>query len=415
MKYGLLFLYQTVICLSDALLRLLARHPSWCKSAKLRAFCTERAQQTLPSLDRSQPVYWFHAASMGEFAAVRPIIRALQSSSCQIVVTFFSPTGVHAVEARRIGVAWVGYLPIDTRANVTEFLQELRPSAAIFSMKELWPNMLAELRRRDIPAYLVDAYVRPSMKFFRPWGGLFCWCLRQFTHIYALDESTRQSLSALGVHQCTVTGDPLFDQAYAVAQQEWHDPVVERFCGEDDIFIVGSLDDQTDLQLVAQLINEHPERRFLVIPHEIGSHWVSKIEECVHGRSVRYTTCNDDTPLRSCQVLIVNTVGMLPYLYRYARWAYVGGGFTPLIHSLLEPAVYGLPVAFGPRIEHMATPQQLIDCGVGTKICSYVQLHDWYVRCADGAIRTDEVRAAAQHYVKQNLGATERIVKEIRL
>ena len=106
-------------------------------------------------------------------------------------------------------------------------------------------------------------------------------------------------------------------------------------------------------------------------------------------------------------------VGALAYMYRYATWAYVGGGFTPLLHSLIEATVYGIPVSFGPQIHRKVTPRQMIDLGIGQIVRNADDLDRWFTSLKDNTPRLEEIREISKKYVHSNIGATEEIVKAI--
>ncbi|MDE6038146.1 MAG: hypothetical protein K2G05_07785, partial [Duncaniella sp.] len=107
----------------------------------------ENVEKGASTLDRSKPTVWLHAASLGEFGIARPIIKAIKSESdCNVVVTFFSPTGYEAVSKNPRDIDRVFYLPLDTKANASRFLDAVRPDCAVFMVSEYWHNYLHQLR-----------------------------------------------------------------------------------------------------------------------------------------------------------------------------------------------------------------------------------------------------------------------------
>ena len=106
-------------------------------------------------------------------------------------------------------------------------------------------------------------------------------------------------------------------------------------------------------------------------------------------------------------------MGALASIYRYARWAYVGGGFTPYLHSIIEATAYGLPVAYGPRIERKPTAQDLADLGVGRIVENAEQLDDWFSELKNNKKRLEKISQTAKQYMKRHEGATEAIVATI--
>ncbi len=117
--------------------------------------------------------------------------------------------------------------------------------------------------------------------------------------------------------------------------------------------------------------------------------------------------------MSDAQVMIVDFVGALAYIYRYASWAYVGGGFTRLLHSVIEPAVYGIPVSFGPNIRRKVTPTEMERLGIGKVVHDIEELDIWFKRLKSDTARQQYIAKRAAKYVSQNTGATPRVVQQI--
>lgn len=358
---------------------------------------------------------WLHAASLGEYAIARPIINELRRrGNFRIVMTFFSPSGYEVIENKPGEVDYLYYLPLDTRRNVTRFLDLVKPDAAAFMVSEYWYNYLHELKRRGIPTYLISAKITRKSIFNRPYGFLHRRCLSCYRHIFVLDEESRGMLNHLGANNVTVSGNPLFDNAIAKASEQWADAVLNRFTsGHDRIFVAGSVHDDTDIDLIAKLANAHRDTRFIIVPHSISDDFISRIETRLKGGSCRYSCSHDTTTFADTQSIIIDNVGMLAYIYRYGTLAYVGGGFTPLLHSVIEATVYGIPVTFGPCIHRKITPQQLSDLGLGQVIHNYEDLNDWMQRMNGNTRRLCEIRKIALGYISRNAHATEAIVNKM--
>lgn len=410
-------LYNAVIVFVGWVLRLLdgCNIP---RKGKFRRFMAGQANVFADMEARFRPderrVVWVHAASMGEYGVARPLISRLkEEGGVRVVLTFFSPTGYEALTQRLAqNVADdVFYLPLDTPANARRLLDMLQPKAAVFIISEYWMNYLTELKRRNIPVSLVSAIIGDNSVFFRWYGALHRKMLRCFSHLFVLDRHSLDNLRRLGIRQAQVMGDPLFDNAIQVAAQPYHDAVIDRFCRDTgDVFIAGSISDDNDLRLVASLANRHGERKFIFVPHEISERKVESIQSQLQGRSVCYSAVTNKTDFQGVQVLIIDFVGALSRIYRYGRWAYVGGGFTPLLHSVIEATVYGLPVCFGPRIERKVTPQRLIELGVGDIVRNEDEIEAWY-RQMQQPERLDSIRETARQYTQSNAGATEKVVE----
>lgn len=368
----------------------------------------------MAGIDRSVPTIWFHAASLGEYGVARPLINAVRRSGrCNIIMTFFSPSGYEPVSQNHPDIDRVFYLPLDTRRKARRFIEIVKPDRAVILISEYWPNYLQQLKFSSVPTFLVSAIIRDNSQFFRWYGKIYRKSLSAFSHIFVLNEASRFNLRMLGYTDVTVAGDALFDNAALVARTPWSDPVLERFSAGRQVFIAGSISDENDLKMVATLVKRHPEVAFILVPHDIKDSAIEAIKDACGPGIIRYSqTTPDDTSLSTAHCLIVDCMGKLAYLYRYGTWAYVGGGFTPLLHSVIEATVYGLPVAFGPRIERKVTPQQLIGLGIGAAVTNSEELDSWFNANRDAA-RLAEIKEKCATYVRQNVGATENIVSEI--
>lgn len=374
----------------------------------------EAVEEGMATIDRSKPTVWLHAASLGEFGIARPIIQNIKrETDCNVVVTFFSPTGYEAVSRKPGDIDRVFYLPLDTKGNVSKFLDAVRPDCAVFMVSEYWHNYLHQLKERGIPSLLVSAIIRDDGPFFRWYGRLYRNSIKSFSQVFTLDENSVSNLRRLGVEHASVNGDPLFDNVALVASTPWSDEKIERFAGKEKVFLAGSIHHDRDLDMVTELANRHPDTRFIIVPHEIDEDTLEAIEDKVKGRCVRYSQVNDSTDMSDTQVMIVDFVGALAYIYRYASWAYVGGGFTRLLHSVIEPAVYGIPVSFGPNIRRKVTPTEMVRLGIGKVVHDVDELDLWFKRLKRDNARVQYIAKRAAKYVKQNTGATPRVVKQI--
>lgn len=373
---------------------------------------TRRVRDTYVK-DPSRPTVWVHAASFGEYSVARPLISEFKRRGMQIVVTFFSPSGYEALEHNHPEVDFLYYLPFDTNRNARLFLDTVRPDKAVFIVSEYWFNYLQLLRGRGIDTYLVSAKITLSSIFFRWYGKLYRRCLPSYRHIFVIDEQSRENLKSLGYENVLVNGNPLFDNAIAKAAAPWSDKLIECFASGSDVFIAGSIHDDNDVRLVTELVRRNPDVKFLLVPHEVTPSSVEELESQVGEEVVVYSRVSADQDVSRYRVMIVDSMGYLAYIYRYARWAYVGGGFTRYLHSLIEATVYGLPVAFGPEIRRKVTPQEIADRGLGRVVTSPDELDSWFKELRDNPEKMAEIAEKAREYVNANAGATHYIVDAI--
>ncbi|MBQ0049935.1 MAG: 3-deoxy-D-manno-octulosonic acid transferase [Bacteroidales bacterium] len=362
--------------------------------------------------------YWFHCASLGEFGIARPIMNKLHDEGRSIVLTFFSSTGVEALANKSVaytGADHIYYLPLDTKRNVRSFLDALAPKKAVFIKSEFWMNYLNELYRRDIPTYLVSAYFTEKSVLNKWYGGVFRNLLKTFSRIYTQDFESVTRLDTIGYHDAIVTGDALYDNAVANSLSPYENDIVKRFCNtaKQGVLVAGSIDTKHDLLLVAQVVNNHPDRKFIVVPHEVDKKHMQQVTAALSVKTMCYADCNASTDFSEVNVLVIDYVGELAKLYRYGQLAYVGGGFTSLLHSVVEPAVYGLPVAFGPRIDRKAAPQLMIQSGFGAMVRNARELDTWYCQMMADEERRLQLSAVAKELILSSAGKTAIIVREL--
>ena len=319
---------------------------------------------------------WFHAASLGEFEQGRPLMEQIKKSYPQykILLTFFSPSG-YEVRKNYEGADIITYLPIDTVGNARQFLRTVRPVMAFFIKYEFWYNYLHILQYRGIPAYSVSSIFRPDQVFFKWYGRGYGRVLKCFTRFFVQNEESKKLLESIGIHDTMVVGDTRFDRVLQIKEASKQLPIVERFVKgtpEDPkkVFVAGS-SWQPDEEIFLKYFNNHRDWKLIVAPHVIGEDHLKFIFSLIKDKKVvRYTQATEDN-VADADVLIIDCFGLLSSVYHYGDVAYVGGGFGVGIHNVLEAAVWGMPVLFGPNNKHFAEAQGLLQSGGGIEIEDY--------------------------------------------
>ena len=358
---------------------------------------------------------WFHASSLGEFEQGRPMIEKLRADhpEYRVVLTFFSPSGYRP--ARNYQQAdIVCYLPFDTKRNVKRFIDLVSPKMVFFIKYEFWMNFLDELSKRKIKTYSVSSIFRKEQTFFKPWGGRYRLALHSFDHLFVQNERSRDLLKDINVTNVSVVGDTRFDRVIKILEQERQLPLVEAFAqGDRKLFVVGSSWGE-DEAVYMPYFNRHKEWKLIIASHEVNDERIKKIEELYEGKCVRYTKA-DMEAVRNADCLIVDCFGLLSSIYRFGDIAYVGGGFGVGIHNVLEAAVYGIPVFFGPNNRKFQEAQALKECGGGLEIASTIAFEEKMDAFAADAALLDKAGKAAGDYVSSNSGATAKVFKELGL
>ena len=371
---------------------------------------TDGLRTRLPHKSGKQRRVWIHVASVGEFEQARPIIERLRAEhpEVEIVLTFFSPSGYN-LRKNYDKVNAVTYLPFATRRNARMFLDVVKPDVAIFVKYEFWPAYLRELNKRGVKTYSISAIFREKQAFFRWWGKPYRNILKLFTAIYVQDESSARLLREHGIEHVEVAGDTRFDRVHAIAEQAKDIPQVARFAASSDKVIVAGSTWPKDEELLARYINENPDVKLVLAPHEIHEAHLHQIFQLFEGRHVRLTQATVNN-LDTVRVLVVDTMGMLSSIYRYGQVAYIGGGFGVGIHNTIEAAVFGMPVLFGPNYKNFREACALIEAGGGKSVRNYAE----FKAAMDEALAEHEtIGKKASDYVELELGATDKIYKKL--
>ena len=400
-------LYSFAGILASAGLHLAARF-----SPKARLIIEGRKDTPLRlgRLDATRPVVWFHASSLGEFEQGRPLMEAVRRThpEYQILLSFFSPSG-YTVRQDYAGADVVVYLPSDRSSSVRRFLDLARPSKAIFIKYDFWPTMLYELRERGIPTYLISAIFRPDQLFFRPWGKWYLRLLTLFERLYVQDEDSRQLLQRHGITAVSVAGDTRFDRVIEIASAARAIP--EAATLEGKVLVAGSTWPEDEAILLPYFNRLGSEYKLIIAPHEIHEEHLQAIEAQLTRPSMRYSQLQAGAT-GDYVCLSINCFGLLSSIYRYGRYAWVGGGFGKSVHNTLEAAVYGIPVFFGPEVHKHREVRELIQRGLGFVLHSEEDFAALLQRFDDEAA-CREVAQQLERFFAEQRGATEQLLSEL--
>lgn len=369
-------------------------------------------------IDPNAKYIWLHAASLGEFEQGRPIIEYIKENypDYKVLLTFFSPSGYEVRKDYELADI-VCYLPFDKKRNVKKFIKLANPHIAIFIKYEFWYNYINRLRKKEIPTYMVSAIFRPNQFFFKWYGKPYQKMLRYYDCICVQDANSKQLLASIGVDNVKLCGDTRFDRVIDIRKRAKELPIADAFTytseGAKQLTLVAGSSWPKDEDIFINYFNSNPELKLIIAPHEIHEAHLNYIESILKRPSIRYSKVSEGDDLTSYDCLIVDSFGLLSSLYRYGEIAYVGGGFGVGIHNILEAAVYGVPVIFGPNFKKFREANQLIEAGGGYSIHN----EDSFLGLMDEFIQYPEVlQSSGDHagkYVSENAGVIKKVVKTI--
>lgn len=364
------------------------------------------------NIDQKASYIWFHASSLGEFEQGRPMIEKIKKElpDSKIILTFFSPSG-YEVRKNYPLADLICYLPFDTKSNVNRFLNIVNPQKAIFIKYEFWLNYLEALHKRGIPTYIISAIFRSRQLFFKPHGGWYRRMLHYFNHLYLQDQNSKQLLNSIGIEQVTVCGDTRFDRVIDIKNQAKEIPLIESFAQDQKVLIAGS-SWAKDEDIFIDYFNKRENIKLIIAPHEIHESHLKEIESKLKRPFKRFSQL-DSSEIQNTDCIIIDCFGMLSSIYRYGNVAYIGGGFGTGIHNILEAAVYGMPVIWGPNYAKFREAKDLIKAGGGFSITDKDEFNACCDRFFTDSAYLKETNTKAYQYVANNAGATDIIYADL--
>ncbi|MGA7162141.1 MAG: glycosyltransferase N-terminal domain-containing protein [Bacteroidota bacterium] len=367
---------------------------------------------------RSRHRLWFHASSLGEFEQAKPIITAIKQShpDVSIIATFFSPSGYeHSKSYKSADI--ISYLPFDSYRQVNEFVDTVQPTAVIMVRYDVWPNLIWALQKRNIPTMIANATMKKDSirklflvrQFHR---GLYN-CL---TFILTVSDNDKISFGdfALSHPGIETIGDTRFDQVKIRSDEAAKKQILpNRIIKGKKIFVVGQswdADDSVVLPVLFKIQKRMPELLAILVPHEPTIEHLEQIENRLEGETsfIRFSGMNQ---YAGEKVILVDSVGILVPLYKYAQVAYVGGSFRQGVHNVLEPAAFSLPVLYGPKHTNSQEAIALAEQGGGFVVKDEKDLYRILRTLLENEPKRLEAGKKARHLVDKNLGATDRFLK----
>jgi 3-deoxy-D-manno-octulosonic-acid transferase len=368
--------------------------------------------------DPARPLVWFHAPSVGEGLQARAVLEAFRARrpEAQVAYTFFSPSA--EAFARTVPADFADYLPLDLPDPVSRALELLRPGVIAFSKTDVWPVLTREAARRGVALCLLSGTLPPtSSRLSGAARALLAPAYARLQRVAAISPADAERFGALGVppERRGVMGDARFDQVWKRARAADRGSALLRAVSAPGAvtLVAGSTwptDEERLLPAVRRCREAGHPLRLVLVPHEPTPAHLAEAEARLdrEGLTHRRLSTGGAEPGRD-DVLVVDRVGVLGDLYAAGELAYVGGGWSAAgLHSVLEPAAFGLPVLFGPRHANAREAGELVEAGAAWSASDAEALAARLLRLAGHAAERSAAGERARSYVEAGLGAAER-------
>ena len=406
------FLYSIAIRLYSGLVAI----ASLFGNEKARLWWKGRKNQweKLTSLNKDDEWIWIHVSSLGEFEQGLPVIERLKNDfpEYKLLLTFFSPSGYEPRKNFQLADK-VAYMPSDTRHNAKKLIKNFNIKAAFFVKYDFWFNYMKVLKDNDIPLYYISALLHPNHYFFKFYSSWFRKQLFNVSHFFVQNDETAKLLKSIGIENATVTGDTRFDRVYEIAKQSKSFPEIENFIAGRHCIIAGS-SWPSDEKFIIPFSKKMPENYCLIIaPHDVSDSHIKQITTQLDNYVLysQQPTANSQHPT----VLIINTIGILKQIYKYARFAYVGGGFMSSIHNTQEALVFGCPVVIGPKYHKFVEAVDLVRDGGMFSVNNQQEFDEIFEKLMNDDEFYNKASGICQDYIQLSIGATDKIMKNFKL
>lgn len=371
---------------------------------------------------------WFHSASMGEFEQAKPIIEKLRKSinDLRIIVTFFSPSGFNT-QKNYSYADYICYLPFDSKKNVENFIQKIKPDIAVFVRYEIWRNYLKALKLKSIPILLIDA-TKPSNSFFRNFLLTKLWIrsnMNYFNEIITVGEIHTTFFENLKLKYTKVTTltDTRFDRIceFVLNAKKNHVIPLSFFQDNELVLVAGSIWEKDENIIIDAYNNLSVKKknklRIIFVPHEPTQENLLRLTSKLDSYLLLSEIIKENSEFQSINAkrnIVVDSIGFLLRLYNHGSFVYIGGAFGAGVHSVTEPAGYGLPIATGPDLSKSVDAQNLKNLGALTTINNQKEFQNWLEKMIDDSAFRENQSEIAKNYIFQNVGSTDKVINIIQ-
>ena len=389
-------------------------------SSKIKSFINERKNvfEILENnISNANKHIWIHVASLGEYEQGLPVFKEIKAlyKNHKIVISFFSSSGYEVKKNDSIGDLTI-YLPIDTNSNSKKFISIVKPEIVFFVKYEFWPNYLKNLKKNNVPTYLIAGAFRKNQWFFKWYGKGFLSLLKStFTHFFVQNNSSLELLNENNIYNVSLMGDSRFDRVNSLLNQNNTIENIKSFINNKICIVAGSTWTQDESLIIDYIKSSNKENLcWIIAPHQIDLSKINAFQKKLNFRSVLLSNL-DKINSKDFKILIIDCVGILTKIYSYANISYVGGAMgNSGLHNILEPAIFKCPIVIGKNYEKFPEAKEMIK----QKGLISVKNYDEFEKTFNSLIKNKDLRLKMgeinYNFIKENIGATKNVVSFLK-
>jgi 3-deoxy-D-manno-octulosonic-acid transferase len=366
-------------------------------------------QKQLETRLPNQRTIWFHCASLGEFDAMIPVLQLIRSNKnidWFIAISFFSPSGYEKRKNHPLADA-TGYLPLDFATHATRLVSLIKPEIAVFVKYEFWKFHFKAIKKHGASLIVSGVRFAPNTPYFGWLSGMYRPIFSMVDKFLVQDSQTANILLKHGFSNVAIVGDSRIDRSFQTVAEKQHFSDLETAISGKQVLVVGSTWPEDERVWIPAWKQLYPRPYLIVAPHEPSTERIAKIEESVGMPLGRWSKRQEG--LQDSAGLIIDTIGDLSSVYRYASVAYVGGAFGSGLHNIIEPLIFGVPVVFGPKTARFPEAQDATKGGFGLS----VQDETTAIHALSYFLKNANHKEKILEYLSANKGASQRIFQEL--
>jgi len=400
-----MFIYKTFINFILTLLPFLSLF-----SKSLRDFLkyrnTAKANYLYPENDKKN--IWFHSSSYGEFEGIATIDRYFKDQGqYNVVNSYFSPSGYENLRESNI---YSYYLPFDKTSDINSFIRQISPILLVVSQNDYWPTLVSLCHKHGIKVIFVSSYIKSTHWWLKPLAKPIIRPLRQIEKIFMQDRASVRHAENHGFENVVYNGNTRIDRVIENQKRGTVYPILETFASFGPLLVAGSVI-HSDIEILKAFADSNMSHRMLIVPHDIDDAHIELLEDAFHHAS-RYTQIKQGLSTQD-KIIILDTIGDLKFVYQYASYAYIGGGFDKGPHSYLEPLSWNVPVISGPNIHKFPDAIELSKLGL-LRLVEYRADMLSLCRELENGFNADQLRTL-EAYFSDHKGASQRVIDYIEL
>jgi 3-deoxy-D-manno-octulosonic-acid transferase len=341
---------------------------------------------------------WFHASSLGEFEQISFLIKRVREEfpDQKILVSFFSPSGYEYRKDFQFADV-VCYIPWEFESDIDRFIDIVSPKIVFWVRYDFWECVLTKLKTKNIPVILLNGVFRFN------YSSVYQYQLKRvlplFSELYVINSNCQLVLNELGFNS-EIISDTRFDRMEEIRNQDWSENTIEQFIGSRPVYVFGSIW-PSDIEFISKL--QQGDEQWIIVPHEVDEKNISEIQSKLAGSKLFNDELQD---IKGSRILILNKIGLLSKLYRYASVVYVGGGFGKVVHSLVEPLAYACPIVIGTNISKSEEAIDLLAEG----LVYQTNGHDLSQKLFEASTEKDIMKSLRRNYFQGKIGSTDKIM-----